>query len=271
MGTGVPPAPASPSASPPAIEALDLVKTYRGAKEPVLRGTSLTVKKGELAVLIGPSGCGKTTLLRCFNGLERFDTGTLTVAGVHVEGQANAPARSAEAKREMRELRSRVGFVFQQFNLFPHLDVLDNICLAPVKVRGLGRADAEAIARRLLAKVGLSEKVHAYPEQMSGGQQQRVAIARSLAMEPEVMLYDEPTSALDPSMRDEVLNVMRDLRSEGMTQVVVTHEMGFAREGADTVFFTLNGRIHESGPPARLFGAPATEEARVFLKKHIDR
>jgi len=253
------------------IEARDLVKTYKGAKDPVLRGTSITVRKGELAVLIGPSGCGKTTLLRCFNGLERFDTGSLEVAGVHVEGQAKVPATSAEAKREMRELRSRVGFTFQQFNLFPHLDVMENICLAPMKVRGASRADAEAKAMQLLKKVGLETRARSYPEQMSGGQQQRVAIARSLAMEPEVMLYDEPTSALDPSMRDEVLNVMRDLRAEGMTQVVVTHEMGFAREGADTVFFTLEGRIHESGPPAQLFGAPRTDETRTFLKKHLDR
>jgi ABC-type polar amino acid transport system ATPase subunit len=254
-----------------AIDARDIVKTYPGAKEPVLRGATMRVRKGELAVLIGPSGCGKTTLLRCFNGLERFDTGDLVVAGVHVDGMDRAPGHSGAARREIRDLRQKVGFVFQQFNLFPHLDALENICLAPLKVRGRSRAEAVDTAMRLLKKVGLEEKSKSYPEQLSGGQQQRVAIARSLAMEPEVMLYDEPTSALDPSMRDEVLNVMRDLRAEGITQVVVTHEMGFAREGADTVSFTLGGRIHESGTPAEIFGSPRTEEARSFLKKHLDR
>ncbi len=258
------------SEKPVAIEAKDLVKRYHEAPEPVLRGVSLSVREGELAVLIGPSGCGKTTLLRCMNGLERFDTGALRVVGLDVDGTAVAPDHSAAADHEIRDLRRRVGFVFQQFNLFPHLDVLSNIMLAPVKVLGLARRDAEERALKLLQKVGLVDKAHAFPERLSGGQQQRVAIARALAMEPQVMLYDEPTSALDPSMRDEVLNVMRELRRDGITQVVVTHEMGFAREGADVILFTLAGKIHESGAPAELFRAPRTEETRAFLKKYLD-
>jgi polar amino acid transport system ATP-binding protein len=251
------------------IEAKDLVKTYPGATAPVLVGASLSVNEGELVVLIGPSGCGKTTLLRCMNGLERFDTGHLTVAGMEVEGTSQAPDRSAKAKDEIRELRKRVGFVFQQFNLFPHLDVLANVTLAPVKVRGAARENAEERGLELLRKLGLEAKAHAFPEQLSGGQQQRVAIARSLAMEPRVMLYDEPTSALDPSMRDEVLKVMKELRAEKITQVVVTHEMGFAREAADTVFFTLGGRIHEHGAPAKIFQSPEKPETREFLKKFL--
>jgi polar amino acid transport system ATP-binding protein len=252
-----------------AIEAKDIVKRYAGAAEPVLRGASVTIKDGELAVLIGPSGCGKTTLLRCFNGLERFDTGELRVAGVEVEGTSTAPGHSGKARREIHELRKRVGFVFQQFNLFPHLDVLANITLAPTRVLGKGRAEAEAKAVELLKKVGLEAKAKSFPEQLSGGQQQRVAIARTLAMEPRVLLYDEPTSALDPSMRDEVLKVMRDLREEKITQVVITHEMHFARDAGDSVLFTLGGRIHEAGPPSRIFTAPEKPETREFLKKYL--
>jgi ABC-type polar amino acid transport system ATPase subunit len=253
-----------------AIEAREIVKRYPGGNEPVLKGMSLAVREGELAVLIGPSGCGKTTMLRCVNGLERFDRGELRVAGLTVEGTEAAPAHSAAARREIRALREKVGFVFQQFNLFPHLDVLSNITLAPMKVKGMARAEAEAIGLALLEKVGLREKAGAFPEQLSGGQQQRVAIARSLAMEPRVMLYDEPTSALDPSMVDEVLGVMKELRREGITQVVITHEMRFARAAADVVLFTLNGRIHEEGPPDAIFGDPKKDETRQFLKKFID-
>jgi ABC-type polar amino acid transport system ATPase subunit len=251
------------------IEARDVVKRYASGADPVLRGCTIHVREGELAVLIGPSGCGKTTLLRCLNGLERFDTGAITVAGVTIE-PVGTPENSKHNHFDFGPLRKRVGFVFQQFNLFPHLSVLENIILAPVKVKGMARADAEALAAKLLAKVGLADRAESYPEQMSGGQQQRVAIARSLAMEPRVILYDEPTSALDPSMRDEVLNVMRELRREKITQVVVTHEMGFAREAADMVFFTLKGFIHEQGPPAKIFGAPEKEETRVFLKKSLE-
>jgi ABC-type polar amino acid transport system ATPase subunit len=230
----------------------------------------VTIREGELAVLIGPSGCGKTTLLRCFNGLERFDTGELRVEGLVVEGTETAPARSAKSRREMRELRQRVGFVFQQFNLFPHLDVLSNITLAPINVRGKTHAEAAEKAMKLLEKVGLAAKARSFPEQLSGGQQQRVAIARTLAMEPKILLYDEPTSALDPSMRDEVLKVMRDLREEKITQVVITHEMHFARDAGDNVLFTLGGRIHEAGPPARIFSAPEKPETKEFLKKYLE-
>ena len=250
------------------IEARDIVKRYTPGGDPVLRGCTIHVREGELAVLIGPSGCGKTTLLRCLNGLERFDTGTLSIAGVTVEG-IGSPENLKRSHFDFRELRMHVGFCFQQFNLFPHLDVLTNVTLAPIKVKGMHRDAAEEIGMRLLAKVGLAERAHSFPEQMSGGQQQRVAIARSLAMEPRVILYDEPTSALDPTMRDEVLNVMRDLRSEKITQVVVTHEMGFAREAADMVFFTYKGLIHEQGPPKEVFGAPKTEETRTFLRKFL--
>jgi glutamate transport system ATP-binding protein len=221
----------------------------------VLRNIDLTVMPGEVIVVVGPSGSGKSTLCRTINRLEIIDDGE-----IHVDGCALAAEGPALAK-----LRSDVGMVFQSFNLFAHRTILDNLTLAPVKVRRLKRKDAEAEAMRLLERVGIAEKAHAYPAELSGGQQQRAAIARALAMQPKVMLFDEPTSALDPEMVNEVLNVMTSLAADGMTMVVVTHEMGFARRAADRVIFMDHGQIVEQNAPAAFFGAPETEWARSFL------
>lgn len=220
-----------------------------------LKQASLSVAKGEVVVIVGPSGSGKSTLLRTFNGLEAITAGEITVDG-HVLHQRSA---------DLRSLRQRVGMVFQQFNLFPHLTALQNLMLAPVKVLGLSTRDAEARARALLAKVGLAEKADVYPAQLSGGQQQRVAIARALAMQPAVMLFDEPTSALDPEMVGEVLEVMKQLAAEGMTMCVVTHEMGFARAVADRVIFMDRGEIVCEAAPDAFFDAPAHERLKLFL------
>ena len=224
-------------------------------------------ERGEAIVVIGPSGCGKSTFLRCLNQLEPIDSGRVTIAGVTVE--AKPGPLSAAAREQQRQLRLRAGMVFQSFNLFPHLTVLANVMEAPLVVRGLTRADAESKARGLLQKVGLAERADYYPSQISGGQQQRVAIARALAMEPEVMLFDEPTSALDPQLRDEVLNVMRALAEEGMTMLVVTHEMGFARDMANRVIFFDQGVIAEEGPPEEMFTHPKQERTREFLRKAL--
>jgi ABC-type polar amino acid transport system ATPase subunit len=221
----------------------------------VLRGVSLHVLPGEVVVVCGPSGSGKSTLLRCINGLEPIDGGHIRVDGELVHG-----ARSRFAR-----LNPKVGMVFQSFNLFPHLTILQNLVLAPVKVRGIKRADAEVLATKLLVRVGIAEKAHDFPDTLSGGQQQRVAIARALCMEPKVMLFDEPTSALDPEMIKEVLDVMRDLARDGMTMIVVTHEMGFAREVADRVVFIDRGQIVEEGDPASFFRAPKEERTRAFI------
>ncbi|MBX6349929.1 MAG: amino acid ABC transporter ATP-binding protein [Clostridia bacterium] len=223
----------------------------------VLRGVDLAVERGEVLVLLGPSGSGKSTLLRCMNGLTPVDRGRVEIAGEPL------PKREADLNR----LRAKVGMVFQQFNLFPHLTALGNITLAPRLVLGLSRAEAEARARELLRRVGLPDKADAYPAELSGGQQQRVAIARALAMEPKVMLFDEPTSALDPEMIQEVLDVMRDLARSGMTMVVVSHEMGFAREVADRVALLFDGRIVEQGPPDEVFRRPRHPRAQAFLAK----
>jgi len=223
----------------------------------VLRGIDCSVDEGEVVCVIGPSGSGKSTLLRCLNGLEDASSGTVRVQGVSVH----------EPRTDIDALRTEIGMVFQRFNLFPHKTVLDNLTLAPVQVRGRTRAEAEAQARQLLQKVGLSDKVHAWPNQLSGGQQQRVAIARALAMAPKVMLFDEPTSALDPEMVGEVLAVMQALAEEGMTMVVVTHEMGFARQVADRVLFMDEGLLVEQGTPADLFDHPREERTRRFLSK----
>ena len=217
----------------------------------------LSIAEGERVVVCGPSGSGKSTLIRTINRLEPIDQGRIRVDGVDV----NAP------DTDINRLRQEIGFVFQQFNLFPHVTVLDNITLAPVKVRRLPRAEAEDIARTLLDRVGLAEKAQAFPTQLSGGQQQRVAIARALAMKPKIMLFDEPTSALDPEMIGEVLSVMEDLAKDGMTMIVVTHEMGFARHVADRVLFMDQGRIVEQAPPQQFFGAPQTPRAQQFLKQ----
>ena len=226
-------------------------------KNAVLRGIDCTIKATEVVCVIGPSGSGKSTFLRCLNGLEDASGGEVMVHGVSVHA----------AKTDVDALRSEIGMVFQRFNLFPHKTVLENIMLAPTKVRGLTPAQARLRACELLEKVGLLEKIDAYPNQLSGGQQQRVAIARALAMQPRIMLFDEPTSALDPEMVGEVLAVMQALAEEGMTMVVVTHEMGFARQVADRVLFIDEGLVVEEGQPAAIFDHPREERTRHFLSK----
>ena len=223
----------------------------------VLTGMNLEVDLHEVVVLIGASGSGKSTLLRCVNGLEAVDAGLVRIDDIEV----TAP------DVDLDEVRKRVGIVFQQFNLFPHMSVLDNITLAPRKVLGMRRSDAETAARELLERFGLLAKADDSPDRLSGGQQQRVAIVRALAMKPEVMLFDEVTSALDPLLVGEVLDVIRELKDEGMTIVMATHEMGFAQEVADRVCFLHEGRVLEQGPPAALFGAPEMEQTRAFLAR----
>ena len=224
----------------------------------VLKGVNAEIDKGEVVVIIGPSGSGKSTVLRCMNYLEEPTSGDVIVDGMNLN-----------VKENINNVRAEVGMLFQRFNLFPHMTVLDNITLAPQKIRGLSKADAEAIAHDLLGKVGLSDKAEAYPEQLSGGQQQRVAIARALAMKPKVMLFDEPTSALDPEMVSEVLDVMKDLAKEGMTMVVVTHEMSFAKEVATRVLFVDGGEILEEGTAEEVFDTPKHERTKAFLSKVI--
>ncbi len=224
----------------------------------VLKGLTTTIKKGEVVVMIGPSGGGKSTFLRCMNLLEQPTEGKIVFNDIDIV--------SADEKTK-NKVRSEMGMVFQHFNLFPHLSILDNITLAPRLVRGVDRATAEKKAMELLERVGLAEKAKAYPQQLSGGQKQRVAIVRSLAMEPKVMLFDEPTSALDPEMVGEVLDVMKDLAKNGMTMVVVTHEMRFARDVASRVLFLEGGRIAEEGAPMAIFGAPKGERLKEFLSK----
>ncbi len=224
----------------------------------VLDGIDLAVSRGEAIVIAGPSGSGKSTLLRCVNGLETVDEGE-----INFDGRPVAPGKGIAA------IRAKIGMVFQQFNLFPHMNVLDNITLAPVKVKGLSTPQAKEKARQLLDRVGIAEKAQQNPADLSGGQQQRVAIARALAMEPELMLFDEPTSALDPEMIREVLDVMRDLARDGMTMLVVTHEMGFAREVCDRLVFLDDGRIVEQAPPAEFFANARSARAREFVDKII--
>jgi len=223
----------------------------------VLRGIDCAIAPSEVVCVIGPSGSGKSTFLRCLNGLEDATDGEVIVHGIKVN----------DARTNLDALRADIGMVFQRFNLFPHKSVLENITLAPVKVRGRSAREAEEQARTLLAKVGLLDKIHAYPNQLSGGQQQRVAIARALAMQPMIMLFDEPTSALDPEMVGEVLAVMQNLAEEGMTMVVVTHEIGFARHVGDRVLFLDEGVIVEEGAPERLFQFPSEERTQRFLSK----
>jgi len=223
----------------------------------VLRGINYEIKEKEVICVIGPSGSGKSTFLRCINLLEEITAGEVLIDGVKVN----------DPKTDINEIRKEVGMVFQQFNLFPHMRVLDNITVAPIRIRKMKPEDAEKLARQLLDKVGLSDKADAYPEQLSGGQMQRVAIARALAMQPKVMLFDEPTSALDPEMVKEVLDVMKQLAIEGMTMVVVTHEMGFAREMGDRVLFMDQGLLVEEGPPKQIFGKPKSERTKAFLSK----
>jgi glutamate/aspartate transport system ATP-binding protein len=239
------------------IEIRDVSKWYGSFQ--VLKSCSVSVARGEVVVVCGPSGSGKSTLIKGVNGLEPCDKGEIVVDGLNVGDKA-----------DLRVLRTRVGMVFQNFELYPHLSVLDNICLAPMVVLKRKREEAEARARALLDRVGLTDHALKFPAQLSGGQQQRVAIARSLAMDPVVMLFDEPTSALDPEMIKEVLDVMSDLARDGMTMIVVTHEMGFARRVADRIIFMDAGEIVEARPPEAFFTAPESERARVFLSKILE-
>lgn len=243
----------SPSA-PSIISIRDLKKAY--GTFTVLHGIDLDIAEGEVVCVIGPSGSGKSTLIRCINHLEAFSPdSTITVDGIRV-----APGKA------LAKVRAEVGMVFQSFNLFPHMTVLKNVMLAPMRVRGTTKTEAERKARDLLARVGIAEQAEKYPGQLSGGQQQRVAIARALAMEPRVLLFDEPTSSLDPEMVGEVLDVMRKLAGTGVTMIIVTHEMGFARQVADRVIFMDGGRLVEAGTPARIFDNPAEERTRNFLR-----
>lgn len=219
-----------------------------------LKGINLTVKKGEVVVIIGPSGSGKSTFIRTLNRLETFDSGEITVDGIPLQEGANLDA-----------IRREVGMVFQNFNLFPHLTVLENITLAPMKVKGIEAFEARRLAMELLKRVGITDQANKYPSALSGGQQQRVAIARALAMQPKLMLFDEPTSALDPEMVNEVLQVMKELALSGMTMIVVTHEMGFAKEVADRIIFFDQGKIVEEGDPQQFFAHPKEERTRAFL------
>ncbi len=247
------------------VEIQNVSRGFNG--RPAVDWLSLQVEEGDLVALIGPSGCGKSTLLRCINGLEIIDAGQIEVLGTALE----SPASIGEIEFNRRALlvRQKVGMVFQSFNLFPHLTILQNIMIGPVVVQSLKKDEAETQARQLLAKVDLSEKADVYPEYLSGGQQQRAAIARALAMSPKVLLYDEPTSALDPTLVDEVLRVMKQLDQEGMTQIVVTHEMRFARDVADRVVFMEKGRIVEMGTPEQVFGSPRDERTRAYLRHFL--
>ena len=255
----------------PMLAMAGMVKSF-GANH-VLRGISLSVAPAEAVVVIGPSGSGKTTLLRCINMLEDYQEGTVTVDGEPVGYRADPRTgqRQRMSEREIAAAREHIGIVFQSYNLFPHMTALQNIVAAPIRVKGVPRAQAEARGRELLALVGLSDKAHEYPVRLSGGQQQRVAIARALAMDPKIMLFDEVTSALDPELVGEVLAAMQQLARDGMTMVVVTHEMSFARDVADRIVFMDGGTIVEEGKPDQLFFAPRTERVRQFLKRYNDR
>jgi ABC-type polar amino acid transport system ATPase subunit len=249
----------------PIISVDHLHKSYGNAI--ALRSISFTIQASELTAVIGPSGCGKSTLLRCLNGLELLDSGQIRIGDFTLERQNGKERR--DIKAQLRQLRENVGMVFQSFNLFPHLTVLENAVKAPMVVKGLSKKVAEEIAYELLNKVGLSDRLNYYPSQLSGGQQQRAAIARALMMSPKVMLYDEPTSALDPSLVNEVLQIMRKLDEDGMTQVVVTHEMRFAQEVADKILFLNAGELIESASPNVLFSSPQDERTREFLRNYL--
>jgi ABC-type polar amino acid transport system ATPase subunit len=239
------------------IQAINLEKHFDGGDIKALNGVNASVKKGEVVVVIGPSGSGKSTFLRCLNLLEVPTGGKVLFEGVDI----------TDRKADINLHRQKMGMVFQHFNLFPHMTILRNMTLAPMKLLGRSQADAEAKARGLLERVGLADRADAYPSQLSGGQKQRLAIVRALCMDPEVMLFDEPTSALDPEMVGEVLEVMKELAKEGMTMVVVTHEMGFAREMADRVIFMADGKIVEEGTPEDIFTAPRQLRTQDFLAK----
>jgi polar amino acid transport system ATP-binding protein len=240
------------------LEMRDVHKRY--GDHPVLQGLNLSVNEHQVVCLIGPSGCGKSTLLRCINGLDPIQSGEIRLENDRVSGPGV----------DVNKLRQQVGIVFQAFNLFPHMSVLQNVTLAPIKVLKIDKAEAEAKAMALLKRIGLEAKAKAYPDRLSGGQQQRVAITRALAMEPKLLLLDEITSALDPELVSEVLNIVRDLAGQGMTMLLATHEMGFAREVASKVCFLHQGVIHEEGPPEQIFGDPHDERTRGFLKRIIE-
>jgi polar amino acid transport system ATP-binding protein len=247
------------------VEATDVQKYF--GRLHVLRGVNLTVRRREVVVLIGPSGSGKTTLLRCINHLERIQEGRIRVNGQLIGYREENGKLVEDRERNIAAQRSQIGMVFQRFNLFPHLTALENIMEAPVQVRGMSEDEAREMGLKLLERVGLEAKVSTYPGQLSGGQQQRVAIARALAMKPALILFDEPTSALDPEMIGEVLDVMKELAIEGMTMIVVSHEMGFAREVGDRVVMMDEGIIIEEGTPASLFESPSEERTKAFLSK----
>jgi len=249
----------------PMFRAVDVHKRF-GRLE-VLRGVSMDVARGEVVVVIGPSGSGKTTFLRCINHLERVDGGEIYVDGELVGYREKNGRLVEDREAEVARKRAAIGMVFQRFNLFPHLTALGNVIEAPLRVKGLPRREAGELGRELLGKVGLADKLNAYPAQLSGGQQQRVAIARALAMQPKLMLFDEATSALDPELVGEVLEVMKSLAREGMTMIVVSHEMGFTREAADRIVFMDEGVIVEEGPPEELFARPLQPRTQAFLSK----
>jgi polar amino acid transport system ATP-binding protein len=252
-------------ASDVVVQATDVHKSF--GRVEVLRGVSLTVRRGEVVVVIGASGSGKTTFIRCINHLEKIQAGRIFVNG-HLIGYREVNGKLVEDReRNIARQRAEIGMVFQRFNLFPHMTALENVVEAPIRVRGVPESEALETGRVLLARVGLAHKEDAYPAQLSGGQQQRVAIARALAMKPALMLFDEPTSALDPEMIGEVLEVMKELAREGMTMIVVTHEMGFAREVADRVVMLDEGTIIEEGTPEHFFTAPTHERTKAFLSK----
>jgi polar amino acid transport system ATP-binding protein len=251
----------------PIIQIQGLKKSFHG--NPVLRGVDLAVDSSQLTVLIGPSGCGKSTLLRCLNGLEVFDEGRISINGLSLRREPGHDLLHREHQKVTHALRGMMGMVFQSFNLFPHMTALENVARPPVIVRGVASGEAREDALRLLDKVGLKDKAGHYPAQLSGGQQQRAAIARALAMKPQVLLYDEPTSALDPGLVDEVLEVMKELDNEGITQVVVTHEMRFARDVAEKIVFMAEGSVVEEGEPEQIFTKPCDPRTRQFLRRYI--
>ena len=240
----------------PIVSIKDVQKSFGDFK--VLRGLSFSIENGNVVVICGPSGCGKSTMLRCINGLETIDSGNIVVDGISVKD-----------KRQLRKLRTETGMVFQQFNLFPHKTVLENVSLAPMDIRRMNKNEAEELAEKLLDRVGIWDKANDMPASLSGGQQQMVAIARGLAMNPKLMMFDEPTSALDPEMIKEVLDVMRDLAHDGMTMIVVSHEMGFAREVADSVMMMDDGQIIEEQSPAEFFSNPREPRTKKFLSQII--
>jgi polar amino acid transport system ATP-binding protein len=257
--------PIGTAGSGPMVLAKGLHKSFGRLK--VLRGIDLQVERQEVMCMIGPSGSGKSTLLRCINHLEKINAGRLWVDGELVGYRQNAGKLYELREREICAKRAEIGMVFQQFNLFPHMTVRENVIEAPIRVKGIPKAQAADLAAQLLDRVGLKDKASAYPRQLSGGQQQRVAIARALAMQPKLMLFDEPTSALDPELVGEVLGVMRDLATSGMTMIVVTHEMGFAREVGDTLIFMDEGIVVEAGPPRDVISNPQHQRTRAFLSK----